>query len=130
MIDIRQTLRRAPALAGARLLPYGKLADSILGKRYELSLVICGDDLARRINKEYRKKTYSPNVLSFPLSMYEGEIFLNVRKAEREARKLRTTARKHLALLFVHGLYHLKGHRHGPKMERLEQKVLKQFGLL
>src|SRR3989338_5485677 len=71
-------------------IPYEKLARDVLGSRYELSLVLCGDTLARRMNKTYRlpalklrragKKTYAPNVLSFPLARSEGEIFLNIRK--------------------------------------------------
>jgi len=81
------------------------------------------------MNREYRKKTYSPNVLSFPYSAQDGEIFLNVRKAEREARQMGVAVHTRLALLFVHGCYHLKGHLHGVTMERLEQKTLRKFGL-
>ncbi len=101
----------------------------VLGKTYELSLVVCGDKLARSINKKYRNKIYAANVLSFPLSKNEGEIFLNVRCAEREARKYGVKVHNRLALLFVHGLFHLKGLKHGDKMEVQERKILKQFGL-
>lgn len=106
------------------------MALSILGKHYELSVVVCGDQLARKMNTWYRKKTYTPNVLSFPYSQTEGEIFLNVRKAEREAQHMRISLRARLALLFVHGCYHLAGHDHSDHMEQLEQKTLKQFGLV
>src|SRR5580692_5286645 len=109
-------------------LPFEKMAQRILGNKYELSLVICGDSLAQRMNKEYRKKSYKPNVLSFPLSKHEGEIFLNVQCAKREAKKYGTTLQKRLALLFVHGCFHLKGLKHGSKMEAAEQRVLKRFG--
>jgi len=108
-------------------LPYEKMAREILGTKYELSLVICGDTLAQRMNKEYRKKTYKPNVLSFPISKTEGEIFLNLQCARREAKKYETTLPKRLALLFVHGCFHLKGLDHGGKMEAAERKILKRF---
>jgi rRNA maturation RNase YbeY len=108
-------------------LPFEKMARKILGARYELSLVICGDLLARRMNTTYRKKTYSPNVLSFPLSENEGEIFLNVRKADREAKCFGTTFPDRIALLFVHGCFHLKGLRHGRIMESEEQRILRAF---
>ena len=81
------------------------------------------------MNKEYRKKTYKPNVLSFPISKTEGEMFLNVQCAKREAKKYGTAFQKRLALLFVHGCYHLKGFDHSDKMEALEQKTLKRFRL-
>jgi len=127
MLDIRTTLRSAPFLKGAGLIPFENIADTILGKNYELSLVVCGDDLARRMNKEYRKKKYKPNILSFPLSKKEGEIFLNVRAAAREARRLKVALRDRLALLFVHGCFHLKGLRHGRIMEIQEQRILRAF---
>lgn len=123
-IDIRTTVR-----GSVPRIPFEDIARSILPAQYELSLVVCGDTLARRINTENRKKTYSPNVLSLPIDTHEGEIFLNLRKAEREAKQEDTSTRARLALLYVHGLYHLKGLNHGPKMEALEQKTLKQFNL-
>jgi probable rRNA maturation factor len=123
-LDIKTTIR-----GPVPRIPFDELARHVLGSHYQLSLVICGDALARRINTAYRKKTYAPNVLSFPLERGEGEIFLNIRKAEREARSYATTLRARLSLLYVHGLYHLKGLDHGDHMERLEQAALKKFGL-
>jgi rRNA maturation RNase YbeY len=134
--DIRKTVR-----SSVPSLPYEKMARGILGPRYHLSLVVCGDTLARRINKQYRKKTYAANVLSFPLSKTEGEIFLNVRKAAREAlpagrqgagqsRTQQRAIKNRMALLYVHGCFHLKGMKHGDAMERAEEKILKKFKLL
>lgn len=111
-------------------IPFERIARAILGEHYELSLVICGDALARRMNEEYRKKSYAPNVLSFPLDTDEGEIFLNVPKAKREAKHYDTTLRARLALLFVHGCFHLKGYTHGARMEKAEQATLRAFRLL
>jgi len=109
-------------------IPFADIARDILSERYILSLVVCGDTLARRINRAYRKKDYSPNVLSFPLGEYEGEIFLNVRKAEREARAAGISTRERIALLFVHGCLHLRGLQHGAEMEKLEESTLKKSG--
>jgi len=123
-LSIRKTMR-----GPSPRLPFEKMAKEILGDAYELSLVLCGDSLAQKMNKTYRKKSYKPNVLSFPLSKYEGEIFLNVQCAIREARKYGTIPQKRLALLFVHGCFHLKGLKHGTKMENAEQIILKHFKL-
>jgi probable rRNA maturation factor len=122
--DIRTTIRGPqPRIA------YRDISRAVLGESYHLSLVLCGDSLARKMNTAYRKKTYSPNVLSFPLSKTEGEIFLNLRKAEREARAYGTSVKTRTALLFVHALFHLKGLDHGVRMEREELRVLKRFRL-
>lgn len=115
-------------------LSFEDIAVAILGEKYELSLVICGDSLAQQMNKKYRKKTYRPNVLSFPISKSEGEIFINVQCAKREAKKYGISLQKHLALLFVHGCFHLKGLDHenekdAQKMEAAEDKMLKRFRL-
>lgn len=109
-------------------LSFEKIARQILGDSYSLSFVLCGDTLGRRLNTQYRKKTYKPNVLSFPLSKSEGEIFLNVRKAEREARSEGISLAKRTAFLFIHACLHLKGLDHGNKMDALERKYLKKAG--
>lgn len=122
-LDIKTTVRgKVPRL------PFGEIAERILGPHYSLSLVICGDALSRRLNTEYRKKTYKPNVLSFPLSKTEGEIILNVRKAEREAHVGGIRIHERLAFLFIHACLHLKGHDHGNAMDTLEQKHMRLSG--
>jgi rRNA maturation RNase YbeY len=120
--DIKTTIR-----GSVPRIPFGDIAEMILGNSYELSLVICGDMLARKMNIKYRKKTYSPNVLSFPLEKDAGEIFLNVRSAEREAKKYGIATRERIAYLFVHGCFHLKGLDHGDKMEKEEMRIMKRF---
>ena len=133
-IDIRRTVRRAADL------PYTAIAKHVLGTGYELSLVLCGDALARRMYLAHRKRrvagepergaSYASNVLSYPYGADAGEIFLNVRKAEREARAAGISAKRRTALLLVHGLFHLKGYDHGATMERLERDTLRKFSLL
>lgn len=125
MIDIRNTTRSTTPR-----IPFEKIAWEILPKDYALSIVICGDVLSRRINRAYRKKEYAPNVLSFPIGKNEGEIFLNIRKAEREAKQFGMLARKRIAHLFVHGCFHLKGYDHGATMDKHEAHILKKFGFL
>ena len=124
MLDIKRTVRTHEPR-----LPFQELKNAALGGSYELSLVICSDKLARRVNTEYRGKTYAANVLSFPLSKTEGEMFLNARAAKREARAYGVSERSRLALLVVHGLFHLKGYRHGRTMEDEERNLLRRFGL-
>jgi len=111
-------------------IPFERIAAEILGKKYALSLVVCSDTLARRMNRTYRKKGYAPNILSFPLGTSSGEIFLNVAKAKREARMMKIGLRARLVHLYVHGCLHLKGFNHGERMEAVEKQILKQFQLL
>ncbi len=121
-VEIRRTIR-----GPVPRVPFEEIARTILGGRYQLSLVICGEALAERMNRVYRKKNYSPNVLSFPLDTREGEIFLNIKVGAREARRFQVSVRQRLTLLFIHGCFHLKGMRHGIQMEKLEEKTLRKF---
>jgi rRNA maturation RNase YbeY len=110
-------------------LAFAPIKRAILGPRYSLSLVVVGDVRSRALNKKYRGKTYIPNVLSFPLSRTEGEIFLNPKKAAREAHNFGMTKRVYLAYLFIHACLHLKGLRHGATMDTIERRMLRRFKL-
>ena len=110
-------------------LPYESIKNDILGRSYALSLVFVGATRARALNEAYRKKTYTPNVLSFPLADTSGEIYITPAIAKKEARKFGMTYRTYIGYLYIHGLLHLKGFAHGAQMERLEKKFLQKFRL-
>jgi probable rRNA maturation factor len=109
--------------------PYEEMKRAVLGARYELSLVFIGNTRAATLNATYRKKTYSPNVLSFPLSDSAGEIFIAPKVAASEANKFNLSQDGYVAFLFIHGLLHLKGLDHGDEMDMLEKKYLKKFSI-
>lgn len=103
---------------------FKRLKKKILGKNFELSLVFADNKLSRRLNRIYRKKNKPANVLSFPLSKKSGEIFIDLVTAKLEAPARSLSYEKYVTILFIHGLLHLKGMRHGRKMERTEKKLL------
>ena len=105
-------------------LPFFDMKKVILGNSYELSLVFVGDKRSRSLNEVYRKKTYVPNVLSFPLNPAHGEIFINLKQAKREHREREESFEFFVALLVIHGMYHLKGMAHGSTMEKQEAQLL------
>jgi probable rRNA maturation factor len=109
--------------------PYALIKNTVLGKRYQLSLNFVGPAMAQRLNVQYRKKTYIPNVLSFPLDETIGEIYLCPMVAKKEAKNFNLSVDGYIAYLFIHGLVHLKGHDHGDTMDALEQKYLKKFNI-
>jgi len=123
--SIGQTARLKPPT-----LPYKKIKEVVLGSKYELSLVFIGHKLSRDLNFKYRKKDKPTNVLSFPLSETEGEIFIDLRRARDQARSFNNRSyRQFVGFLFIHGLLHLKGMEHGVKMDRKETELTKKFGL-
>jgi len=109
---------------------YVTMADKILGKRYDLSLVFVGSARAATLNKKYRQKTYSPNVLSFPLDERTGEIFICPQVAAHEAAAFDLSPAGYVGFLFIHGCLHLKGLDHGDTMDAQEAKWVKHFKLV
>lgn len=109
-------------------IPFETIKNDILGDKYQLSLALIGEKRARAINRQSRQKEYAPNVLSFPLNKTSGEIYMTPKVAKREAKSFDHSEREHLVFLYIHGLLHLQGYDHGPKMESLEQKFLKKYG--
>jgi probable rRNA maturation factor len=105
------------------------MKNDILGKRYDLSLQFVGPSRAQKLNATYRQKTYTPNVLSFPLAPDTGEIYICPQVAVKEAAKYNLSKDGYVAYLFIHGLLHLKGHDHSDEMDKAEQKYLRKFSI-
>lgn len=105
-------------------IPFDKLKNKVLGKSFELSLVFVDNVFSRRLNKIYRKKNKPANILSFPLSKKSGEIFIDLVTAKKDSKKFEMSFRNFVEFLFVHGLLHLKGMRHGDTMDEAEKKLL------
>ena len=110
-------------------LPFVSMKDAVLGKKYELSVVIVSRDKIKRLNFNHRGKNTPTDILSFPLSETSGEIFLNLDEAKKEAKKFDRKFENFLGFLFIHGLVHLEGFEHGSRMEALERKYRAKFGI-
>lgn len=108
-------------------VPFASIKEAILGKEYELSVTILSPRAQRTINKTYRDKDYTTNILSFPLSDTSGEITFDLKKAKEDAPLFDMTYTRFVTFLFIHGCLHLKGFEHSSTMERQEKKFLKKF---
>ena len=123
-----QTVKIVPSF------PYETIKNDVLGKKYNLSLSFVGPTRAQKLNAAYRKKTYTPNVLSFPLAPDCGEIVICPDVARSEASEYNHSKDGHIVFLFIHGLLHLKGHDHhedaaAVAMERLERKYMTKYAV-
>ena len=115
--------------AFAPRLPYREASRRFLGSAYELEIIFVPDKLMRNLNHKYRRKNKSTNVLTFGLSKNLGELVLAPDFIKKEARKEKKDFRKHFWHIFLHGLLHLKGFRHGREMGKFENKALKVFSV-
>jgi len=108
-------------------LPFVSIKEKILGKKYDLSIIFLNEKDQRKINRKYRGKNKSTNILSFPLSQSSGEITFDPKKVKDDAPLFNMKYQDFLKLLFIHGCLHLKGFEHSSRMEREEQKFMKIF---
>lgn len=107
--------------------PFLEMKDTILGKKYNLTIIFCTPEESQARNRTYREKDYPTNILSFPLDKKEGEIYISLATTRRDAKKFAMSYMEFLHLLLAHGMLHLKGHDHGSTMEELEKKYCKKF---
>lgn len=118
---IRETVGTIPSL------PFFDVAQKILGKKYTLRLIFSTKKNIQYLNQTYRKKTYIPNTLAFPLTKNEGEIYMSLSVMRSQAKNYSLAYRDFILFLFIHSCLHLKGYAHGSTMEEQERKYLKQF---
>ena len=110
----------------------------------EVTLVLTDDDEMRELNRTWRGKDSSTNVLSFPVGEPVGEahgepsplgdIVLAGEAVIEEAKVKGIPAADHAAHLVVHGMLHLLGFDHerdadAERMESFETKVLAGLGI-
>jgi probable rRNA maturation factor len=110
-------------------LPFELIKDTILGNKYELSLVFVTASEILKLNKTYRNINTPTDILSFPLSKNNGEIFICPSETRKMMCEFGRDYQNFVAFLFIHGLVHLKGYDHGDKMEKIEEKFRKNFGI-
>ncbi|MEC4890594.1 MAG: rRNA maturation RNase YbeY [Nitrospira sp.] len=104
----------------------------------ELSIELIGDGRMRRLNREYRKKDRTTDVLAFamresacPDESLLGDVVISVPTARRQAKENGRALDEELAWLLVHGVLHLCGYDHersdqeARRMRRREQHILR-----
>lgn len=129
-----------------RQITLAHLAEHILSavgeSRSELSLELVGDGRMRRLNREYRKKDRSTDVLAFPTreavmprgvrpaTQMLGDVVISLPTAVRQAKEACRSIDAELAMLLVHGVLHLCGYDHernqreAARMSRRERALL------
>ena len=108
-------------------LPFVQIKNTILSKKYDLSVTFIGRKKMKEIHKKYTEKDYATNILSFPLSDMSGEILMSLETIRRDAKKYNKTYKEFTQFLLIHGMLHLKGFDHGKDMEKFEDLYTKKF---
>lgn len=150
MIRNSQKLVKLPS--GLRLL-VRKCCQAVLvtekfNRDAEVSVSFVDNAEIRRLNKIYRGKDKSTDVLSFPLGengVYDinnetgacllGDVVISMETAEKQAKLYNHSTEREVGFLTVHSMLHLLGYDHetspleAAKMREKEEMVLERLGL-
>jgi len=97
--------------------------------------LITTDRELRRLNRDFRKKDYGTDVLSFPAAKpngFLGEVAISWPRAKRQAVEYGHGVEQEIELLMLHGVLHLLGMDHETdrgRMARAERKWREALGL-
>lgn len=108
-------------------VPFLALKETILGKRYQLSIAFVSARVAQSLNIAHRGKDYVPNTLSFSLTPTSGEIILCTSAMRKQYRLSEYSYDDYVIYIIIHSMLHLKGMQHGSTMERKEAQLLSRF---
>jgi rRNA maturation RNase YbeY len=98
-------------------------------QKKELSILLTDDKKIRELNKQYRNKSISTDVLSFSQNEGEenglehnllGDIVISISTAMRQSSEHNLSIDEEIVLLLIHGILHLLGFDH----ERSEEEAV------
>ena len=103
----------------------------------EITVRIVGAEEGQQLNRDYRKKDYATNVLTFDYTqepLVTADLVLCAPVVEREAREQNKSLEEHYAHLLVHGTLHAQGWDHetsaedADEMESYETAIMQELG--
>jgi len=95
--------------------------------KWDLSILLCGDETIKALNKTYRGKDEATDILSFPFGKNDifpsekprrsnrhmpGDIVISLDTLRENARRFQVDEDEELRRLLIHGILHLDGMVH------------------
>lgn len=120
-----------PRHSARRWIRHALLADA------EITVRIVGTQEGQALNRDYRKKDYATNVLTFDYAqapIVTADLVLCAPVIEAEANEQRKTLQAHYAHMIIHGTLHAQGWDHETSaaqaraMEAHEVQILARLG--
>jgi probable rRNA maturation factor len=112
--------------------------------KWDISILICGDETIKALNETYRGKDEATDILSFPLGEsadfpsggkrrsnrhIPGDIAISIDTLRKNARRFQVEEDEELRRLLIHGILHLDGMNHktndeNEPMLKLQEHIL------
>jgi len=124
-----------PGLSRGVSRAFAKRLESELTLGRPFTCLITSDSELRRLNRDFRRKDYATDVLSFPSKKtlgFLGDIAISFEHARRQAAEYGHAVGQEIEILMLHGVLHLLGMDHEKdrgQMARAENKWRAALGL-
>ncbi len=109
-------------------------------KKLSVSAVATDDAEMRKLNRDYRGKDATTDILSFheyksqkalkeepSNEIFLGEIIFSVPFIERSAGEDRVSLEREMSFIVSHGILHLLGFRHGERMFGIQEEIASRW---
>ena len=134
-VDVQGRVSGAPPPARVKKL-LARASRATRSRAGEVSVLFCADARMRGLNRRYRGKDRSTDVLAFPAGEggngFLGDIVISIPFAGREARRRFDSPAREVDRLLLHGFLHLMGYDHETdegEMEALERRLRRRLGI-
>ena len=141
MIEVVNRQRKVPVDAERWQLFTSRALKATPAEAANVTIAFVSDRHMRELNRRWRGKTGSTDVLSFPAGEDEfanpdesnlGDVIISLEQAARQAKEHDLTVDEEIAQLILHGLLHLCGYDHetdSGEMNRLEMRLRIRLGI-
>lgn len=139
MIEVINRQRKVPVDAQRWEQTIERLLKAVPTKASSVTVVIVSDRHMRELNRQWRGKRGTTDVLSFPAGNDTfdnpdgevlGDVVISVEQAARQAKENGITLDEEITQLILHGLLHLCGYDHETdkgQMDRLELRLRRKL---
>ncbi len=141
MIEVVNRQRRVPIDVESWQAFSAKVLRILPTSVTSVTVVFVSDRAMRELNRLWRHKRGTTDVLSFPADQDEfekvegstlGDVVISIEQAARQAKENEFTLEQEIAQLILHGMLHLCGYDHGTdngEMNRLELRLRRKLGI-
>ncbi|QWT47409.1 rRNA maturation RNase YbeY [Azospira inquinata] len=136
-LSVQYVIRPEDVPARPAIFRWARAALNVDGmKGGQITVRFVAPEEGRDLNRDYRGKDYTTNVLSFPYDQEPvvfGDLVISPDVVRREAAEQGIPTEAHYAHLVVHGMLHLQGYDHendqeAEVMEGREREILATLG--
>jgi probable rRNA maturation factor len=141
MIEVVNKQRRW-SVDEVRWQKFAQLALNRIGRNEaDATIVFVSDRAMRDLNRRFRSRSSTTDVLSFPVELDEfeqvectnvGDVVISVSQAEKQAVTSGLELENEIEQLILHGLLHLCGYDHetdNGEMNRIELRLRRRLGI-